>query len=260
MVYNQLTEWMPAPIIVVMARIAGKTKLTAVEKRVLKEFIASLDLTGPAKTSQPKIVATVGLLGSGNSSVANTLADTLSAVVIEGEVIHTRLREAGASQDRAWKIAENAAMTAAEKGRNVILDADFVSTEKRKSLTQAVKHLRTTVFVRVFFVRVTCDLEMIDYRIIKAPYKEGSFFPGANPTCGELKKLWSTLDTNTRGVLIKKKEMQRRLLNHYRWEGGRHGGKLLLRNMPFVDFAVDTTNETQWPQHARQIVKQICLC
>ncbi|MEK7480930.1 MAG: AAA family ATPase [Patescibacteria group bacterium] len=250
-----LTEWMPAPIIMFMARITGKTKLTAIEERVQKEFIASLHLDEGSKTSQQKIVAMVGLLSSGNSSVARALADALSAVVIEGEVIHTQLREAGGSQDRAWKIAENAALAATERGKNVVLDADFIAVEKRKSLL----HMAKDVGKDVFFVRVVCHLEMIDYRLLTASYPEGSFFSGANPTCEKLKEIWDTLDGNTRGMLIKKKEMQRRLLNHYQWKGGRHGGKLFLKKMTFVDFEIDTTNEKTWPAEAKHIAKQIRL-
>lgn len=251
-----LTKFLPPSIIMFMAKIMGKSKLTAVEKRVQEEFISGLDFSG-SKTSSPKIVAMVGLLGSGNSSIARVLTDALSAIVIEGEIVHTLLREAGANQDRAWKVSENAAIAAAEKGKNVVIDADFVQPEKRKSLLYAAKQIGVNVLV--FFVRATSHLEMVDYRIMTASYKEDSFFPGANPTCKELKDIWSTLDANMRGMIIKKKEMQRRLLNHYRWQSGKHGGKLMIKKMPFVDFEVDTTDEKKWPEKVKKIAKQIRL-
>lgn len=252
---ERLTAWLPDSIIVFMANVTGKSKLTTTEKCVQKEFIVSLGVE-PSKSAWPgKIVAIVGLLGSGNSSVARVLANAFPAVVIEGEVVHTLLREAGASQDRAWKISENIAIAVADKGKNVIIDADFVQPEKRKSLLYAAKHKD----INVLFVRVTCHVEMINYRIVKASYREGSFFPGANPTSKELKEIWSTLDANTRGMIIKKKEMQRRLLNHYRWQGGTHGGKLMLKKMPFVNFEIDTTDEKKWPEEVKRIVKQIRL-
>lgn len=255
MTMGWLTRLLPTFIVMIMAKITGKSKLTTTEKRVQEEFIAGLGIT-PSQSARPgKIVAIVGLLGSGDSSVAHALANAFPAIVIEGEIVHTLLRKAGASQDRAWKISENIVITLAEKGKNVVIDADFVQPEKRKSLLYATKQAGADVF----FVRVVCHLEMIDYRITKASYKEGSFFPGANPTCKELKDIWSTLDVKTRGTLIKKKEMQRRLPNHYRWQGGAHGGRFIERKLSFVDFTVDTTDEKKWPEEVKKIAKQIQL-
>lgn len=245
-----LTAFLPDSIIVFMARATGKSKLTPTEKRVEREFIASLGIRS-AKSARPgigKIVAMVGSIGSGKSSVAEAFARDLPAVVVEGDAIRVLLRKAGASYDRVWEIGKNAAIAATENGVNVIIDGDASRAEQRKILTEAAR----SIHANVIFVRAVCrNFDILLGRIIAGHYTDDSFFGGANT-------LWRG-SAQERGAIVKMRELISLLRRHYRPEKTKYPGRdnWQPKKFSFVDFEIDTTNEKKWPEEVKKIAKQI---
>lgn len=244
-----LTKFFPASIIMFMANVTGKSKLTAAEKRAQGEFIASLDI-GSTKSIRPgKIVAMIGLIGSGKNAAAQALAKELPGIVVEGDAVRVRLREAGAGYDRAWKICENTAIAAAERGAHVVVDTDYVAAEKRASLNRAAKGAG----VDVVYLRTICDLDMMIGRMIMAPYPEYSFFGGASTQ-------WQG-GGDQRGAVVKIRELIMRLASHYKMEKTKYPARFqwVPRKFSFVHFIVDTADEKKLPGEIKKIVKQIRL-
>lgn len=248
----RLTEFLPASILVIMAKVTGKSRLTAIERRVQGEFIAGLllDRESGQKTSQPKIVAMVGSIGSGKSSVAQALAKELPAVVVEGDAIRVLLRKAGVGYDRVWEIGRQAAMAAVKSGKYVVIDGDASPAEQRKILIETAKRANA----EVIFVRAVCrDLDVLIERIFTTPYPEDSFFGGAGTTAKG--------SADQRGAVVKMREFISLLRRHYRPEKTKYPGRdnWMPKKMSFVGYEVDTTDEKAWPIEVKRISKQIKL-
>ena len=88
--FGQLTEFILPRIIGVM--VHKREKLTKKERAAQDAFMAKLDIK-KRKTEKPVIVAVIGLVGSGKSSVAQELAKHIGATVIEGDDIRIELRK-----------------------------------------------------------------------------------------------------------------------------------------------------------------------
>src|SRR3989344_1725494 len=114
--------------------MAHKQKtLTKKERAARNACVAKLDVK-KRKTKKPIIVAMIGLVGSGKSSVARELAKHIGATVIEVDDIRVELRKQKECYDRARTIAEDVAIDVVKRGGNVVIDSDFVASEKRTNL------------------------------------------------------------------------------------------------------------------------------
>ena len=200
------------------------------------------------KTRRPLIVGMIGLVGSGKSTVARELAGRIGAAVIEADRIRVVLRKCRMSFDRTRLIAENLALEALERGGNVVIDADFVDAKKRKSLlTKARK-----VGARVVFVATYCDDARFDNmigRVVINTYSEDDLFGGAPTT-------WKG-DAETRGRIVKLREMMRRLPRHYRWED-KNGGRWLIKKPPCRVVAdIDTSESGKWRRQVAVCAKKL---
>jgi predicted kinase len=223
-----------------------RESLTQKERRAQEEFINNLRVV-PRKTKKPIVVAMVGLVGSGKSSVAQKLAKLLPATVIEGDAIRVQLRKQGERYEGARKIAENAVLKIIERGGNVILDSDHIDQKKRAALREKVRQKG----VRPIFIRVYADYDVMVGRVINAEYRlsEDDFFGGEG-----LRSKWQ--DSNP-GAVVKLREMWRRTPNHYRWEN-KVGGRWVLKKLPFAVFAeVDTTDENKWKAEIQKVAKRL---
>jgi predicted kinase len=218
-------------------------KLTAKEASVQEAFLANLEVP-ESKTKKPVIVGLVGLVGSGKSSVALELAKQIGGVAIEADAIRVLLRKQDERYERARAIAENIALEMVTRGGSAIIDSDFVDREKRAILKEKAK----LVGANVVFVRVHCDFDVMVGRALQADYcnEKDDFFGGASSG-------WSGSSEQSKGAVVKAREMWRRTPRHYRWldEGG---GKWVLRKLPFAVFAeVDTTDEERWKEEVKAI-------
>ncbi len=124
---KRLIEMVLPGIIGVM--IHKKESLTPKECRTQDEFIKTLKVM-PRKTKKAIVIAIIGLVGSGKTSVAKELANLLPATIIEGDDIRVQLRKQNERYEGARKIAENAVSKVIKQGGNVILDSDHIDQKK----------------------------------------------------------------------------------------------------------------------------------
>jgi len=220
--------------------------LTKKEHSAQDAFVSKLNIA-KRKTEKPVIVAFIGLIGSGKSSVAKELASQIGATVIEGDDIRIELRKQDERYERARAIAENVAIEVVKQGGNVILDSDFIDRNKRASLREKARNAG----IRLVFVCTYCDIDVTAGRIISAQYRNeiDDFFGGASSK-------W-TGDEQSKGAVVKLREMTRRLPLHYRWEN-KGGGQWTIKNPPctvLVD--IDTTDPVQWKREAKELAEKL---
>lgn len=196
------------------------------------------------KTKQSIIIAMVGLVGSGKTSVARDLAKHLRAEVIEGDAIRVWLRKEKLDYKKARAIAEALAEEYVRRGKNVVIDSDFIDANKRKALEKKAR----MISVRIAYVRVCVNPDAAIGRIISASYRKSpdDFFGGAASA-------WKGKQS---GVVVKIREMWRRTPHHYRWNK-KNGGTWALRKFPFVDFMVDTTDGKTWKKLVVDIARKL---
>jgi len=199
------------------------------------------------KTDNPIIVAVIGLVGSGKSSVAHELAKHIGATVIKGDDIRIELRKQSEQYEKSRVIAENATLEVVKQGGNVILDSDFVDEKKRASVREKARKAG----VHLVFVRTHCDLDVMVSRVLTATYHNlvDDFFGGA-------KSKWKG-DEQSKGAAVKVREMWRRTPHHYRWVN-QGGGRWKLKKFPFAIFAeIDTTDSDSWKREVGRCAKQL---
>lgn len=240
----KLKELLLARIIGVM--VHKRETLTKKEKAAQDAFVAKL-VIAKRKTSKPVIVAIVGLVGSGKSSVAEELAKHIGATVIEGDDIRIELRKQNERYERARAVAENAALEVVKQGGNVVLDSDFVDAKKRASIREKARKAG----IRLVFVRTHCDLDVMVGRVLSANYQDrvDDFFGGASSK-------WQGSE-QSKGAAVKVREMWRRTPHHYRWVN-EVGGKWVLRKFPFAVFAeIDTTDDQKWKREVEKAAQKL---
>ena len=219
-------------------------RLNEGEEEAQNEFMTKLKIS-KRKTGTPVIVALIGLVGSGKSTVARKLASLIGATVVGGDEIRVELRKKNQSYDRARLVAENTALEILKSGGNVIMDSEHLDSKKSASLRVKAKKTKATVL----FVRVFADYDVMAGRIVSADYQSNDFFGGASSK-------WNR-SIQDRGVVVKLREMWRRTPNHYRWVN-KVGGKWILKLPQFKLFAkVDTTDEKKWPKEIEKIANKI---
>ncbi|MCH8986762.1 AAA family ATPase [Patescibacteria group bacterium] len=220
--------------------------LTKKEHAAQNAFMAKLKIK-KRETKKPVIVAIIGLVGSGKSSVTQELAKHIGATVIEGDDIRIELRKQSERYERARAIAENAAIEVINQDGDVILDSDFVDAKKRASIREKARKAG----VRLIFVRTHCDLDVMVGRILTATYRNrvDDFFGGASSK-------W-TGSEQSKGAAVKIREMWRRTPQHYRWIN-QGGGKWILKKLPFAIFAeIDTTDPKRWRSEIEKYAKKL---
>ncbi len=240
--FARLSEVVLPVIIGIMHKVE---KLTIKEQRAQKAFLESLEVT-PRKTKKPVVVAMVGLVGSGKSTVAKELAKHLCATVIEGDVVRVFLRKEDEKYEGMRKIAENAMEEVVRQGGNIILDSDHIDVKKRASLREKTKKLGA----QIHFVRTHINWDIMVGYALAADYRDTpeDFFGGASsPYQG---------DAKTKGAIVKTREMWRRTPHHYKWENT-GGGKWALKKLPFPVLAMIDTTTDKWKEDVRKIAKKL---
>lgn len=199
-------------------------KLTAEECAVQQDYMSKLQIK-KRTTKRPIIVAIVGLVGSGKSTVANDVATLIGATVVNGDEIRLALRRQAESYKNVRLIAENMAIEIVKNGGNAILDSDFIDAKKRASIREKAKQAGA----KVVFVRTYADPDVILGRIATAETNE--FFAGA-------KTKWKG-DKQSKSAVVKIRELWRRTPLHYRWEAT-GGGRWIMRKLSFLSADIDT--------------------
>lgn len=214
-------------------------KLTQKELNARESFMKKLTVI-KRKTKSPVVVAMVGLVGSGKSSVAKEIAQNIGATILEGDEVRIELRKQGGDYAKTRKIVEDTMIEIIKQGGSVILDSDHIDQKKRASVR---KKLQKTG-AHLIFIRTYADFDIVFGRVITA--KPDEFFSKA-------KTKW---DGNSKGAVVKIREMHRRTPHHYRWtqEGG---GKWLLKKLPFSFFVEINTGEPDWKKSLVQKINTL---
>ncbi len=219
-------------------------RLSPQERHAFDECLKDVPVA-PGDHGTPTVIAMIGLVGSGKSTVAKALAKELGAIVIEADAIRVKLRKHGARFDHARLIAELLAMELVEQQQNVILDSDFIDDDKRASLRARFANNAA----RLQFVRVVCEFDIAMGRIvaIDPESRANEFFRGA-------RSLWNAPN---RGSVVRLREMMRRLPNHYAWYSA-GGGRWSPRELPFrVDETINTSDEDVAAEAIRAYAKRL---
>lgn len=235
----------------VLPRIIGfmvhkREKLTAKEERAQKVFVSNLKHVS-RKTKEPVIIAMIGLIGSGKSSVATELAKHIGATVVAGDEIRIELRKQGERYERMRAIAENIVIKLVNEGKNIILDSDFIDEKKRASLREKARKAD----IRLVFLCTYADLDVQVGRIITADYRNAvdDFFGGASSK-------WDG-SGQSKGAVVKLREMWRRTPLHYRWVN-KGGGEWKIKNPPCSVIAdIDTTDDKTWKQEVADVATKL---
>lgn len=241
---KRLSEAVLPCIIGVM--VHKREKLTPKEQAAQKSYLTKLNVQ-KRKTDKPVIVAMIGLVGSGKSSVAQELAKHIGANVIEGDDIRIELRKQNERYERARAIAENVALEVVRQGGNVILDSDFVDAKKRASIREKARKAH----VRLVFLCTYADFDVMVGRALTADYRNSvdDFFGGASSQWKESEQ--------SKGAVVKVREMWRRTPHHYRWEN-KGGGQWVIKNPPCAVIAdIDTTDEKEWKKEVADCAKKL---
>jgi len=226
-----------------------REKLTTKEQKAQKRFSESLEISR-RKTKKPVIVAMVGLVGSGKSTVAQAISEMIGGTIIEGDQIRVYLRKENEEYEGTRKIAENVALEIIKEGDNAILDSDHIDPKKRASLREKAKSAK----VRLVFIRTLCDHDIMFGRAItkRFPATENDFFGGAG-----LESSWK--NSETAGTVVKVREIWRRTPYHYRWKN-KVGGKWIpkkLSKLPFKILAEVNTSDPKWKEKLQQTVSKL---
>ncbi len=223
-----------------------RERLTAKERAAGENYLAQLSVV-KRTTGKPAIVAMLGLVGSGKSTVARELARLIGGTIVEGDAIRIELRKQDEKYDRARAIAEDVALEVVGNGGNAVLDSDFVDDKKRASIRGKAR----VAGVRLVFIRTVCDLDVMVGRALTASYKNNmdDFFGGASSK-------WKGSE-QSKGAAVKVREMWRRAPRHYRWVN-EVGGKWILKKFPFTIFAtIDTTDDEKWKHDVGKCAKKL---
>lgn len=191
---------------------------------------------------KPVIIAIVGLVGSGKSSVAKYLAKLIGAKVISANAIRVALRKQNKGYGRVRIIVEQEALSAIKKGKNIILDSDFSDSAKRRGLETKAKKAAKIVYIRTYSNR-----DIIIGRLLNARYTPNDLYGGASTD-------WPG---KNKGAVVALREMLRRTPHHYKWSVV-GGGKFELRKLP-IKFLAEIDTGKNWQQKVRQAAKKLKL-
>lgn len=221
--------------------------LSAKAKKAQTDYLSGLDIK-KRRTQKPLVVAFIGLVGSGKSSVAKELAGYIGGTVVEGDAIRVCLRHEGEPYKYVRLMSENIAVEIIKQGGNVLLDADFIDGGKRAEL----KKKAGEIGARLVFVCTYAEPDVMFGRILSASYQKHSddFFGGA-------KTNWKKGTEQQTGAVIKFREAWRRTPRHYRWtnEGG---GKWTIKNPPLKAAAdIDTTDPVYWKAEVKKLADKL---
>lgn len=198
---------------------------------VSKEFLGSLKIL-KRKTKTLVVVVLVGLVGSGKSSIAKTLAPLIGATIIEENAVRIALRKKSQNYNPVQNITEKAILAVIKVGSNIILDSDSIDPKKRKRLDKKIKQASA----KLIYLRTFADSDAMIDRLIKAKY---------NPNQHLFKN-----------SMIAIREMWRRTPYHYNWSTA-SGGRFALKKLkiPFIAQIDMTTPE--WRKKAKETAMKI---
>ncbi len=117
----------------------GRTLLDENIPSILQEYEKRIPL--PERSSRkPWILAVVGLVGSGKTTVVKFIADQMNMPRISTDMLRHVLAENGFNMVRTVDLAKVLAQKYLEAGYSISLDGDAITPEHRELFAQAAKH------------------------------------------------------------------------------------------------------------------------
>lgn len=188
------------------------------------------------------IIAMVGLVGSGKSSVARYIAEQIQGIIIRSDEIRVLLRQKELSYEYVQDISHEVVLEAFRRGFSVVVDSDFVQEEKRKIFEEEIHKAEISLGldqkVKIKYVRVYAPGDEMIGRMIAyvGGDVEGAHIDFYKNTIAE----WSG-DKSFVPKIVAIREMWRRTPHHYDWKPG--AGEWMLKKFDFVDVEVDSTKD-----------------
>ncbi len=215
-------------------------KLNKKELKVQGDYLKKLKIK-KRKTKTSVVVAMVGLVCSGKSNTAKEIGKHIGGTVVVGDDIRILLRKQKQNYNNVRQIVENVSKEVLEKGGSIVLDSDFVASDKRKILKDLVKKIG----VKVVFIRTFADRDiMIGWAV---NLKKDEFFGSAG----------SEWKGKNKTAVVKIREMWRRAPYHYKWED-KGIGRWVLKKLPFKLFAeINTGDSGKWKKEVEKISKKL---
>ena len=136
----------------------GFPQLTTIEKEVLRKYLDTLTIA-PRTTKSPLCIATIGIPGSGKTTVCKMLCRRITATLISYSTVQRSLEQSGVPlrSDSSNTVSLHAAKYVLKTGGNVALDGDHVETAQRKQLAT----LMNKNGIHVSFVHVQTHLKQL---------------------------------------------------------------------------------------------------
>lgn len=127
---------------------------------VLSEYERSIKIPESKPTSQ-FFLCTVGMIGSGKTTVIKPLAEKLSLVRISSDEIRKVLHDKGLGYDSTWDIASRLANKFAREGHSIANDTDGATPRTRVALEELASELGS----KVFYIHINTPEEVILNRL-----------------------------------------------------------------------------------------------
>ena len=170
------------------------------------------------RTPRQVLIAMIGLVGSGKSTVARALGEEIGAYVSSNDDIRRELNLFGEKYDSTVAIARAIANRVLDQGGNLIIDADTVTSSHQED----VANRAGARGVEAFFVRTYSNMDVAIGRILTANYAENQFFTSVISADWKGEKLPS---------IVRLRELVRRVPFHYDWEPEGNIGRLHLKEL-----------------------------
>lgn len=195
------------------------------------------EIGGGPSSNEPTIVAMMGSVGSGKTTVSHAFEDRGFARVCADDC-RVALRAQGAGYDHANDMVEILAGGLLARGHAVVIDSDNSKDYKRAALEQ----LAEKASVKIYFVDV--HVSNLDVLIHRTMSSNNLLFAGASTH--------RSIPEEAGACTVALREMIRQIPHHYDWSAD-GGGKWLRRERP-NDLLVDTLDETAWRETVQDFV------
>jgi len=129
--------------------------------QIVQDFLSRLHLP-ENKADKPFIVATIGLVGSGRTTVAKILVEKLNgAVLVQANSARFLLKEASLPWgDNVRQVLKGVAVELLDKGYGVVFDGNASDEEDRKNIEEIAE--RTSA--KISYVRINIEPELAKQR------------------------------------------------------------------------------------------------
>ena len=140
-------------------------------QQLVQNFLSRLKLPDE-KVQKPFIVATIGLIGSGRSTVAKLTAEKLKgAALVRSDSARYLLKEAGLPWgENVRQILKGVAINLLGKGYGVVFDGNAADEEDRKNVSEIASQAGASVH----YIRINIDPEIAKERK-RARYDDSSW-------------------------------------------------------------------------------------